>query len=86
MGCQHVAPHGGGNELCKGGSHVVDNCRGADNSVALGYGEQLHHGRIHSCPTGHRNCRCFDQNYSRAKPVVILTVKYLWSNEIRSVS
>ena len=41
----------------------------------LGISKRIYDRRIHSYPAGYRNCRCFDQNYSRAKPFVILTAK-----------
>jgi hypothetical protein len=59
----------------------VDDLCDPYDSVASGFSKRVYDWRIHSHPAGHRNCRCFDQNYSRAKPFVILTAKYLQDNK-----
>ena len=50
----------------------MDNLCDLNDRVASGIGQRVHDWRIHSCPAGHRNCRRVDQNYSGAKPFVIL--------------
>jgi hypothetical protein len=45
----------------------LDDLWGSPGSLAVGAGERLHDGWIHSCPACYRNCCGVDQDHSGTK-------------------
>lgn len=55
----------------EGGSYVVDNRCGTDNSVAAGVGKQLHDGWVYPYFACDRYCCSVDTSHSRAKSHIV---------------
>ena len=59
----------------KGGSHVVDDCRCTDNSVAAGAGDRLYDWLFYSHPAGHCHHHRAGQSHWGAETIIAILIR-----------